>query len=238
MVWKIFLPEVSQFLLQQHEVSFWFQPIPSHVTPSPDPYPCPPCLSVPWVGRFVCLCLQWLLQDSKGFPRKSSDELRSERVFLSLLPVDYLSPSRDLPGFRSRNTCQKRWRRKNGEEEKKKGIQVVMWMTKILRKTREQRRSQRKTWWGWKEGPSRDGQRKKFFLTFRWRTLIFLSLISMWSLSSCSSWVNLFRSWVVDMAAWVFFSINLFFSSSRCLNSSTWRSSRETVVVQEGNRSI
>lgn len=60
--------------------------------------------------------------------------------------------------------------------------------------------------------------------TFLCRTLIFLSLISMWSRSSVSSELSLFLSWVVWRACWVFFSMVLFFSSSRCRNSSTWRS--------------
>lgn len=60
--------------------------------------------------------------------------------------------------------------------------------------------------------------------TFLCKTLIFLSLISMWSRSSVSSELSLFLSWVVWRACWVFFSIVLFFSSRRCRISSTWRS--------------
>ena len=61
----------------------------------------------------------------------------------------------------------------------------------------------------------------KALFTFLCRTLIFLSLMSTWSLRSPSSFPILFLSCVAWRAAFVFFSISLFFSSSLPLNSST-----------------
>ena len=59
-------------------------------------------------------------------------------------------------------------------------------------------------------------------ITFLCKTLIFLSLISTWSLRSPSSLPILFLSCVACNAAFVFFSISLFFSSNFPLNSSTY----------------
>lgn len=76
-------------------------------------------------------------------------------------------------------------------------------------------------------------RRHKSKRTFLCRTLIFLSLISMWSRSSCISWDSLFLSCEADMVCWVFFSIILFFSSKRCRSSSTWTRSRNVIILKQ-----
>ena len=67
--------------------------------------------------------------------------------------------------------------------------------------------------------------------TFLCKTLIFLSLISTWSLRSPSSLPILFLSCVACNAAFVFFSISLFFSSNFPLNSSTYNVQKTTCFI-------